>query len=97
VTVGHGATLHGCRIESHCLIGMGAIILNGATIGSESIVAAGALVPEGMQVPPRSVVMGTPGRFRRQVTDEEREGIRRSAANYFDYKETYLAETAKGA
>jgi carbonic anhydrase/acetyltransferase-like protein (isoleucine patch superfamily) len=97
VTVGHGVTLHGCRIESHCLIGMGAIILNGATIGSESIVAAGALVPEGMQVPPRSVVMGTPGRFRRQVTDEEREGIRRSAANYFDYKETYLAEAAKGA
>src|ERR1041384_5558962 len=52
VTVGHSVTLHGCRVDSHCLIGIGAVVLNGAHIGSDSIVAAGAVVPEGMVVPP---------------------------------------------
>jgi carbonic anhydrase/acetyltransferase-like protein (isoleucine patch superfamily) len=92
VTVGHSVTLHGCRIDSWCLIGMGATVLNGAHIGEESIVAAGTLVPEGMEVPPRSLVMGMPGKVRRAVTDEEREGLRRYANNYYEYKETYLAE-----
>jgi carbonic anhydrase/acetyltransferase-like protein (isoleucine patch superfamily) len=92
VTVGHSVTLHGCRIDSWCLIGMGAIILNGAHIGEESIVAAGSLVPEGKVIPPRSLVIGTPGRVLRQVTEEERDGLRKYAQNYFDYKETYLAE-----
>ena len=54
--------------------------------------AAGTLVPEGMVIPPRSLVMGVPAKFRRQVTEEERAGLRQSAANYFEYKETYLAE-----
>jgi len=92
VTVGHSATLHGCRIDSFCLIGIGATILNDARIGEECIVAAGTLIPEGMTVPPRSLVMGMPGKVRRPVTDEEREGLRRYASNYFEYKETYLAE-----
>jgi len=92
VTVGHSVTLHGCTIGSHCLIGMGATILNDARIGEESIVAAGTLVPERMEVPPGSLVMGLPARVRRPVTDEEREGIRRYASNYFEYKESYLAE-----
>ena len=92
VTVGHSVTLHGCTIGSHCLIGMGATILNDARIGEESIVAAGTLVPERMEVPPGSLVMGLPARVRRPVTDEEREGIRRYANNYFEYKESYLAE-----
>lgn len=95
VTVGHSVTLHGCIVESHCLIGMGATILNDAVIGEGSIIAAGALVPERMQVPPGSLVMGTPGKVKRQVTAEELEGIRLSARNYFEYKETYLAEIAK--
>ena len=95
VTVGHSVTLHGCRIDSYCLIGMGAIVLNDAHVGEECIVAAGSLVPEGMKVPPRSLVMGVPAKFRRQVTEEEREHLRRSAANYFDYKESYLAELTK--
>jgi carbonic anhydrase/acetyltransferase-like protein (isoleucine patch superfamily) len=55
-------------------------------------VAAGTLVPEGMVIPPRSLVMGTPAKFRRQITEEEREGLRRYAANYYEYKESYLAE-----
>ena len=93
VTVGHSVTLHGCKIGSYCLIGMGASILNGAVIGAESIVAAGTLVPEGMVVPPGSLVMGLPAKVRRPVSDEERAGLRQYAQNYFEYKETYLAES----
>ena len=92
VTVGHSVTLHGCSIGSYCLIGMGAIILNGARIGEECIVAAGTLIPEGMEVPPRSLVMGLPGKVRRPITEEERESLRVYAQNYYEYKETYLAE-----
>ena len=71
---------------------MGATILNGAHIGDECIVAAGTLVPEGMEVPARSLVMGLPGKVRRPITEEERQGLRAYAQNYFEYKETYLAE-----
>ncbi len=95
VTVGHSATLHGCRIDSWCLIGMGATILNGAHVGAESIVAAGTLVPEGMVIPPRSLVMGLPAKVRRPVNDEELGGLRRYAQNYYEYKETYLAEAGQ--
>ena len=94
VTVGHSVTLHGCTIGSYCLIGMGAIVLNDAHIGEECIIAAGTVIPEGMVVPPRSLVMGVPGKFRRQITEEERQGLRQYAANYYDYKETYLQEAA---
>jgi carbonic anhydrase/acetyltransferase-like protein (isoleucine patch superfamily) len=94
VTVGHSVTLHGCRIGSWCLIGMGATILNDAEIGDECIIAAGTLIPERMVVPPRSLVMGMPGKVRRPITEEEREGLRRYANNYYEYKETYLQEAA---
>ena len=97
VTVGHSVTLHGCRIGSHCLIGIGALILNGADVGAECIVAAGALVPEGMRVPPGSLVMGVPAKVRRSITDEERASLRRYAQNYFEYKETYLADSGVAA
>ncbi len=80
VTVGHSVTLHGCVIEDECLIGIGAMVLNGARVGTGSIVAAGALVPEGMQVPPHSMVMGVPGKVRRQVTEAELERIREGSA-----------------
>ncbi len=93
VTVGHSVTLHGCTIGSFCLIGMAATILNDAKIGDECIVAAGTLVPEGMEVPPCSLVMGLPAKVRREITAAEREGLRRYAENYFEYKETYLAES----
>ena len=86
VTVGHGAILHGCRIEDRCLIGMGAIVLNGAVVGSGSIIAAGTLVAEGTEIPPRSLVMGSPGKVRRQTTDEEDASILRYAENYIGYK-----------
>ena len=95
VTVGHSVTLHGCTIGAHCLIGMGAIVLNGAEVGEECIVAAGTLVPEGMKIPPRSLVMGTPAKLKRRVTEEERASFRETAQNYVDYKEIYLAEAAR--
>jgi carbonic anhydrase/acetyltransferase-like protein (isoleucine patch superfamily) len=92
VTVGHSVTLHGCTVESHCLIGMGATLLNGCRIGEGSIIAAGTLVPEGTLIPPGSLVMGVPGKVKRAVTPEERVGIGRYAQNYLEYKENYLAE-----
>ena len=67
VGVGHRVILHGCTVEEECLIGMGSILLNGVRIGSGSVVAAGAVIPAGMQVPPRSLVMGVPGRIVRTV------------------------------
>jgi carbonic anhydrase/acetyltransferase-like protein (isoleucine patch superfamily) len=97
VTVGHSVTLHGCRIDSYCLVGMGATVLNGAQVGEESIIAAGTLIPQGMKVPPRSLVMGVPGKVLRETTGEEREGLRRYSANYHEYKESYLAELQRNA
>jgi carbonic anhydrase/acetyltransferase-like protein (isoleucine patch superfamily) len=90
ITVGHGAIVHGCIVEDQCLIGMGAILLNGAHVGSASIVAAGTLVPEGCVIPPRSLVMGSPGKVKRQITDDELEFIRQSADNYVTYRLDYL-------
>ncbi len=92
VTVGHSVTLHGCTVESRCLIGMGSIILNGVVIGSGSIVAAGTLIPERTVIPPGSLVMGSPGKVRRPLTEEDQQSIDRYAQNYFEYKEIYKAE-----
>jgi carbonic anhydrase/acetyltransferase-like protein (isoleucine patch superfamily) len=90
VTVGHGALLHGCTIEDLCLIGMGAILLNGAHIGNGSIVAAGTLVVEEMKVPPRSLVMGSPGKVKRALTDAEVAGIQGYADRYVGYRLDYM-------
>jgi carbonic anhydrase/acetyltransferase-like protein (isoleucine patch superfamily) len=82
VTVGHHAILHGCTIADDCLIGMGARILNGAMIEPECIVGAGALITEGKHFERGSLIVGTPGRVVRQLTGEEREMLRASAAHY---------------
>ena len=92
VTVGHGAILHGCRVDDRCLIGMGAILLNGCHIGSDSIVAAGTLIPEGTMVPPGSLVMGSPGTVRRSLTAAERAFVLEAAANYVRYRLAYVAK-----
>ncbi len=89
VTVGHSVTLHGCVVEDECLIGIGATVLNGAVVRSGAIVAAGALVTEGMEVPGGTMVMGVPARVRRELTAQEREGLRESAAHYVAYSRTY--------
>ena len=93
VTVGHAVVLHGCTIESRCLIGMGSIILNGAKIGAGSIIAAGTLVPERTIVAPGSLFMGQPGKLRRALTLEDLESIDRYAQRYVEYKETYKSES----
>jgi carbonic anhydrase/acetyltransferase-like protein (isoleucine patch superfamily) len=82
VTVGHGAIVHGCTIESQVLIGMGAVVMNRAVIGSRTILAAGALVVEDTTIPPGSLVLGVPAQVRRELTADEVERILTSAADY---------------
>lgn len=89
VTIGHAAIVHGCTIGDRVLIGMGATLLNGATVGDDSIVAAGTLLTEGMIVPPRSLVMGSPGKVRRALTDAEVAEILEYAKRYVRYKKDY--------
>lgn len=95
VTVGHSAILHSCTVGDNSLIGMGAIVLNGAVIGRNCIVAAGALVPQGMVVPDGSLVMGSPAKIRRSLTEDEVASNRRSAEIYVSETSHYKALLAK--
>jgi carbonic anhydrase/acetyltransferase-like protein (isoleucine patch superfamily) len=95
VTVGHSAILHGCTIDDRCLIGMGCVILNGSRIGSGCIIAAGTLIPEGAVVEPKSLWLGSPGKFRRHLDEKDEELILRYAENYIGYKKEYLREMKK--
>ncbi len=97
VTVGHRAVLHGCTVENHCLIGIGAVLLNNVRVGEGSIVAAGALVLENTVIPPRSLYVGVPARLERQLTDADRMFIDRHARHYLEYKEQYAAEKMKSS
>jgi carbonic anhydrase/acetyltransferase-like protein (isoleucine patch superfamily) len=90
VTIGHGALIHGCTVKDRVLIGMGAIVLNGAVVGEDSIVAAGTLVTEGTVIPPRSMVMGSPGKVRRPLTDAEVASILVYSRNYVGYRLDYM-------
>jgi carbonic anhydrase/acetyltransferase-like protein (isoleucine patch superfamily) len=92
VTVGHVVTLHGCTIEDDCLIGIGSIVLNGAKIGKGSVIAAGAVVPEGMQVPAQSMVMGSPAKVKRPLTEQERERFSQNAKHYVAAAKIYRDE-----
>ena len=89
VTVGHRVTLHGCYIETGCLIGIGAIILDGARIGKNSLVAAGSLVTPNTIIPERSLVMGSPAKVKRQLSDEEVQDIQRFWRNYVELSKIY--------
>lgn len=89
VTVAHGVMLHGCRIHDRVLIGIGAIVLNGVEIESDCIIAAGSLLVEGMKVPTRSLVMGSPAKVRRPLTDDEVASIRDYADRYVHYRLDY--------
>jgi len=96
VTVGHSVTLHGCTIESHVLIGMGAIILNGATVGAGSIIAAGTLITERTVIAPGSLVMGSPGKVKRALTPIDQHSIEAYAKRYVEYKNLYKEEVTSG-
>jgi carbonic anhydrase/acetyltransferase-like protein (isoleucine patch superfamily) len=90
VTIGHAAVIHGCTIEDQCLIGMGAILLNGSCVGAGSIVAAGTLLVEGQKVPPRSLVMGSPGKVKRLLTQAETADLQLYADRYAGYRLDYM-------
>ena len=90
VTIGHRVMLHGCEIQNACLIGMSATILDGAVIGEESIVGAGSLVTKNKKFPPCSLIMGSPAKRIRELSDEEVTTLYKSAQNYVDYKNRYL-------
>lgn len=89
VTIGHQAMLHGCTIGDHSLIGIKAVVMNGAKIGRECLIGAGALVTEGKQIPDRSLVMGSPGKVVRELTDAEVARLRMSAENYSARAQAY--------
>jgi carbonic anhydrase/acetyltransferase-like protein (isoleucine patch superfamily) len=89
VTVGHRVMLHGCTIEDACLIGMSATILDGAVIGKESIVGAGALVTKNKKFPPRNLIIGSPAKVLRELTQEEVDELYASAARYVEFKKDY--------
>ena len=93
VTLGHRVTLHGCHIETGCLIGIGAIILDGARVGRNSLVAAGSLLTPNTQIPPRSLVMGSPARVKRELSDEEVVDLERFWRNYVSLSRIYRNQT----
>ncbi len=89
VVVGHRAVLHGKRVGRDSLVGIGAILLTGCDVGEECLIAAGSLVTEGRRIPPRSVVMGVPGKVVREITPDELERTRRICASYLELAQRY--------
>jgi carbonic anhydrase/acetyltransferase-like protein (isoleucine patch superfamily) len=92
VTVGHKVTLHGCEIGDYSLIGMNAVVLNRAKVGKHCLIGANALITEGKVIPDGSVVMGSPGKIVRSITDIERLILEGSAAHYVENAKRYRAE-----
>lgn len=92
VTVGHLVMLHGCSIGAESLIGIKSVILNRAVIGRHCIIGANSLIPEGKVIPERSLVMGSPGKVVRQLSDEEVAKLRLAAQGYVDNARRYRAE-----
>ncbi|WP_289102871.1 gamma carbonic anhydrase family protein [uncultured Marinobacter sp.] len=92
VTVGHKAMLHGCQIGDYSLIGINAVVLNGAKIGKHCLIGANTLIPEGMEIPDGSMVIGSPGKVRRELNDSQKKMLEFSAAHYVKNAERYLAD-----
>lgn len=92
VLVGHQSMLHGCTIGEGTLVGIQAVVMNGAIIGRECLIGAGALIPEGKVIPDRSLVLGSPGKIIRQLSDEEAAAIRRGCAQYARRARRYREE-----
>lgn len=89
ITVGHRVTLHGCYVETGCLIGIGSILLDGVLVGRNSLVAAGSLLTPNTKVPPGSLVMGSPAKVKRLLTDDEIAGLSRNWKNYIELSRNY--------
>jgi gamma-carbonic anhydrase len=89
ITVGHRVVLHGCHVESGCLIGIGAILMDGVRVGRNSLVAAGSLLTPGTQIPPKSLVMGSPAKVKRELTDDEFAYLDQAWRNYIEIKKHY--------
>ena len=91
VTIGHGVILHSCTIGNGCLIGMGSIILDGTILAEETLVGAGSLIPPGKTFPARSLVMGSPAKFIRALTEKELEDMRENARHYAEAAQEYAS------
>ncbi len=94
ITVGHGAILHGCKVEDDCMISMGAILLDGVVVGRGSLVAAGAVVAPNTQIPPNSLVMGIPGKVVRTLSAADQSRISEGWQHYVEYAEIYKKQLA---
>ena len=92
VTVGHNAMLHGCTVGDYSLVGINAVILNGARIGKHCIIGANALIPEGKDIPDGSLVMGSPGKVVRELTEQQKRLLEASAAHYVHNARRYARE-----
>merc|ERR1711964_380208 len=90
VTVGHKVMLHGCEIGDYSLIGINAVVLNGAKIGKHCLIGANTLIPEGMEVPDGSMVVGSPGKIKRELNDNQKKMLEMSAAHYVQNATRYL-------
>jgi len=91
-TIGHKAVLHGCKIGNNSLIGIDAIVLNGASVGNNCLIGAGALITEGKQIPDGSLVMGSPGRVVRELSESQIEGLTESAKRYVENFKRFKSE-----
>ncbi|WP_322003103.1 gamma carbonic anhydrase family protein [Marinobacter alexandrii] len=92
VTVGHKAMLHGCDIGDYSLIGINAVVLNGAKIGKHCLIGANTLIPEGMEIPDGSMVVGSPGKIKRELNDNQKKMLEMSAQHYVQNGARYLAK-----
>lgn len=97
VTIGHSAVIHACTIKDEVLVGMGAIVLDGAVIGEQSIIGANALVTSGTEIPPGSLVLGSPAKIVRQLSDKERSEVKDWALKYVKQSRLYQTRENGGA
>lgn len=93
VTIGHSVTLHGCTLKNNILVGIGSIILDNSVIEDNCIIAAGTLVPPNKTFPPNSLIMGSPAKIVKTLTDDDINSIRNYAERYVKYKDIYIGLT----
>lgn len=92
VTIGHNVMLHGCEVGDYSLIGINAVVLNGAKIGKYCLIGANSLIPEGKVIPDGSLVMGSPGKVVRELTEAQKRGLEASAAHYVANAQRYARD-----